>query len=213
MSIFLITRPEHDDTTHYLSYWSRENIGIAESNGFKVIDLHREKAKKEEFENKVRNLNPKLIMLNGHGSEDSVTGHKNQVLVKAGENEDLLKDRVVYALSCKSAKVLGPKSIQAGALNYTGFEDDFIFIYDPTLFSRPLIDKTAELFLMPSNIFVSSLLKGNDIAESFKRAQGAMQKNLYRAMSSAGQDSSLSRFLWWNLRNFKSHGNLNISLK
>ncbi len=213
MSIFLITRPEHDDTTHYLSYWSRENIDIAESNGFKVLDLHREKAEKEEFENKVRNLNPKLIMLNGHGSEDSVTGHKNQVLVKAGENEDLLKGRAVYALSCKSAKVLGPKSIQAGALNYTGFEDDFVFIYDPTLFSRPLIDKTAELFLMPSNIFVSSLLKGNDIAESFKRAQGAMQKNLYRTMSSSGQDSSLSRFLWWNLRNFKSHGNLNISLK
>jgi len=38
------------------------------------------------------------------------------------------------------------KVSQAGALSYTGYEDDFIFLYEPELFSRPLLDKTAGLF-------------------------------------------------------------------
>ena len=33
---YLITRPEHDDTTHYLSNWSKETIKIAENQGWKV---------------------------------------------------------------------------------------------------------------------------------------------------------------------------------
>ena len=36
---FLITRPEHDDTTHYLSYWSKELIEIAKKKRIAVFDL------------------------------------------------------------------------------------------------------------------------------------------------------------------------------
>jgi len=209
---YIITRPEHDDTTFYLSTWSKETITLAESKGIKVLDLHREKANKDEFENRLKKLFPKLVMFNGHGDSDLVTGHKNQILIKAGVNEELLKDKIVYALSCKSAKVLGPKSIQAGALNYTGYEDDFIFVYEPELFSRPLLDKTAELFLKHSNMFIDSLIKGNSISESFERSKDVLEKNFIKAISTLESDSSVARFLWWDLRNFKSHGDLNISI-
>jgi len=210
---YLITRPEHDDTTHYLSSWGKETIKVAESQGVRVLDLHGERANKKEFESKIKKLSPKLVMFNGHGDSDLVTGHKNQELIKAGVNEGLLKAKIVYALSCKSAKVLGPASIQAGALSYTGYEDDFIFIYEPEFFTRPLLDKTAELFLEPSNIFVESLIKGNSVIESFERSRNILKKNFNRAVSTLESDPTAARFLWWNLKNFKSCGDLNVSVK
>jgi len=210
---YLITRPEHDDTTHYLSNWSKETIKIAEGQGWKVLDLHGERANKNEFESKMKKLSPNIVMLNGHGNIDLVMGHQNQILIKAGLNEELLKSKIVYALSCKSAKVLGPKSIQAGALSYTGYEDDFIFVYEPELFSRPLLDRTAGLFLGPSNTFIESLIKGNSVRESFERSINILKKNFNRAVSTLESDPTTARFLWWNLKNFISHGNLDVSVK
>ena len=46
---YLLTRLEHDDTTHYLSHWCESTISLAEKQGLKVIDLHREKANKKEI--------------------------------------------------------------------------------------------------------------------------------------------------------------------
>jgi len=210
---YLVTRPEYDDTTHYLSDWSKETIKLAENQGLKVLDLQREKANKNEFEGKMEKFSPVLVMINGHGDIDSVTGHKNQILVKVGLNEGILKSKIVYALSCKSAKILGPRSVQAGALNYTGYKDDFIFVYEPELISRPLSDKTAGLFLKPSNILIESLIKGNSVRESFEKSKNALKKNFNLAISTSESDSTTARFLWWNLRNFSSYGDLDTSIR
>lgn len=113
MNAYLITRPEHDDTTHYLSNWSRETIEIAQDRGIKVIDLNRERANKSEVESVISKISPNFIVFNGHGNDNVVTGHNNKPIITAGENEGLLKSKTVYAISCKSAKILGPKSIEA----------------------------------------------------------------------------------------------------
>jgi|AntAceMinimDraft_17_1070374.scaffolds.fasta_scaffold30312_3 hypothetical protein len=209
---FLITLPNHDDTTHYLSAWGKEIIKTAKNSNLKVFDLQGEKANKKEFESKIKNFSPKLIMLNGHGSKNIVTGHKNEILLKAGENEELLKSKIVYALSCSSAKILGLKSVKKGALNYTGYMDDFIFMYEPNLFSRPILDKTANLFLSPSNVFIESLIKGNKVRDSFERSRKAMEKNFKKSLSTSEIDPTISRFLWWNLRNFSSQGDMEVSI-
>lgn len=210
---FLITLPNHDQTTHYLSAWGKQIIKMANNSDLKVLDLQGEKANREEFETKVKALSPKLIMFNGHGDNSMIMGHKNEILVKAGENEELLRSKIIYALSCRSAKILGPESVKKGALNYTGYEDDFIFMYEPNFFSRPNLDKTAELFLAPSNIFMESLIKGNNIEDSFERSKRAIIKNFNKSVSTLESDPTIARFLWWNLRNFSSHGNMNVSIK
>ena len=210
---FLITLPNYDDTTHYLSAWGKEIIKTANDSNLKVFDLQGESANRKEFESKLRNLSPKLVMLNGHGGDNLVTGHKDEVLIKAGENEELLKSKIIYALSCRSAKILGPASVKKGALNYTGYSDDFIFMYEPDLFSRPNLDKTAELFLSPSNVFIESLIKGNSVRDSFERSRKAIIKNFNKSVSSSESDPTTARFLWWNLRNFSSQGKMDVSIK
>ncbi len=209
---YLITRPEHDGTVHYLSHWSKETISLAEKNGMKVLDPDKENANRQKFESMINKMAPDLVMLNGHGDVNMVAGHANQPLVMVGQNEGLLKAKIVYALSCRSSKTLGPKSIEAGAVSYTGFDDDFIFSYEPENISRPLKDETAKLFLEPSNLFIDSLIKGNTVEESRKRTESLLKRNLLRSLGSTVADASLARFLWWDIRHFVSHGNTGAAL-
>lgn len=60
---FLITRPDHEPTTKYLSAWSEKVIKLAEDKGQKVIDLKSEKATRKEFEGRLSKLNPSLVVL------------------------------------------------------------------------------------------------------------------------------------------------------
>ena len=208
---FLITRPNHDDTTHYLFYWSKQLIEFAKKKGIFVFDLLGKKANKEEFTSYIHKKNPSLIILNGHGAEDMVTGHDMQTIIKVGENDILLKSRITYAISCRSAKKLGPESIKSGAKAYIGYSDDFIFFYEPTKITNPLNDNTARLFLEPSNELVSSLLKGNTVGESCERSKGHFRDNIKKLLTSESSDESqvYVRYLWWNMRNQACLGDKN----
>jgi len=157
-------------------------------------------------------LNPKLVMLNGHGSKDVVAGHKDQPLIVAGKNEKLLKDKIVYALSCKSAEGLGPLAVKSGAVSYTGYTDDFIFMFEPESISRTLKDKTAKMFLEPSVLFISNLIKGKSVEESREKSKNLLRENFVKSMSGESKDTDVTRFLWWNLRHFKSHGDLTATI-
>ncbi|MDI6738386.1 MAG: hypothetical protein QME12_07800 [Nanoarchaeota archaeon] len=208
---FLVTRPEHDDTTHYLSSWAKQIMVCAENHGLQIIDLNRERAVKAEFEGKINAGNPCLVMLNGHGGDNLVAGHKNEPLLIGGINDRLLKSRIVYALSCMSAKELAPRSIQSGAKCYTGYDDDFIFNYMPSMLSRPLNDERARMFFEPSNLFMKSLIKGNCVEEAKAKAVRLFKRNIAKALASP-ISARLAKNLWWDLKHFVSHGNLNASI-
>lgn len=199
----LITRPEHDDTTYYLSSWSKKALDVAHSKGIKVLDLNQKRACRNEVEGMLTSQKPELIIFNGHGSENIISGHNNDPLIIAKANEQLLKGTITYAVSCKSARKLGPKSVEKGTRSYIGYIDDFIFFYDPNKFSRPLEDNTAGLFLEPSSKLTVSLIKGNTAGESCIRSKQSFQKNIRKLLSSevTKEETSLARYLWWDLKN------------
>jgi len=211
MTEMLITRPEHDKTTHYLSNWSKEIIDIAEGKNIKVFDLNREKAIRTNVEVRLRKLSCNLTFFNGHGNFNVITGHNNEPIIIGGENENLLKSKIVYAISCKSAKELGPRSVNAGAVSYTGFDDDFIFVYEPENISRPLHDNTAKLFLEPSQLFMKSLIKGNSVREGMDKTKKLLADNFLKALNDNDRDSA--KYLWWDLKHFVSHGDVDAKLQ
>ncbi len=208
----LITRPDHDDITHYLFRWSEEIISAAEARGIKVLDLAQKKATREQFESMIEKNSPKFIVLSGHGDYNTVTGHNREPILIAGENEKFAKSKIVYAVSCSSAKTLGLKSIEAGAESYTGYDDVFFLIYEPDKISRPLEDGTAKLFLEHSNLFAVSIIKGNSAKESFNRSKNILKLNAARLMASQNSGSSMARYLWWNFIHFVSHGNVDTKI-
>lgn len=198
--IFLIIRPRHDETTHYLFHWARRVIQLAKKKGIQVLDLKEERANKEELSSIISKKQPSFIFFNGHGDSDCIRGHDDKILVKAGENEGLLKSKIVYALSCKSGKKLGPKSIETGAFTYMGYDEDFIFIYDQGKVSRPLSDNMANLFLKPSNQLVISLLKGHTAGESYIRSRASFMANIQKLLSSESPFSFTIPYLFWDMR-------------
>lgn len=205
----LITRPEHDDTTHYLSNWLSPCIEFATKKGIKIKDLRGEKATKINATKYLNKQNPELVLLNGHGSNESVCGHNNEEIITAGKNDQLLKGAIIHAWSCKSAHTLGPKSIKAGAKTYLGYKDDFVFMYDQNSITHPTNDKTAKLFLEPTQELINSLIKGNPAKEALTRAQDLSRKNIISLLSSetSKEDTETVRYLWWNLKQQTLYGN------
>ena len=111
---FFLTRPDHDDTVFYLYEWSKDLIEKAESKGFKVLDCEKEKANRKHVEKMITSQQPELLLFNGHGSSTTIFGYKNEPVIEEGVNDNLLKDKIIYARSCSTAASLGEKCVQNG---------------------------------------------------------------------------------------------------
>jgi len=200
----LVTRPKHDITTHYLFHWSEEIIKLAKNKSISVLDLSQRRANKKEFESILEKMQPFLVFLNGHGADKCVTGNNNEILLEAEKNEHLVKSKIIYARSCSSGKILGPKSIKAGALAYLGYNHDFIFFRDETQTRKPLSDNTAKLFLEPSNQIMASLLKGHNVQDADNRSKELFKKNIEKVAIKESSSHYLIPFLLWNMKHQKA---------
>lgn len=210
----LITRPDYDPATKYLAHWSEEIIDLAKSKRRKTFDLKGEKVTKEELTGRISKLNPSLVVLNGHGNENSITGQNDEVLIEVGDNEEILHSRVTYAVSCRCGKNLGPKSVAAGNSTFIGYDDDFVFTSDRKFLSRPLEDKRAHPFMEASNHVPISLLKGHKAADASKRSKEMFEKSYKKLLSSNSDPNALqdARFLWWNMMHQVCLGNVNVTI-
>ena len=166
----LITQPNFDKTTRYVSVWSEEVEGFSNSRGHKTITLKGKRANKEEFESVVQKIEPQLIMFNGHGNDNQIDGQGNEILLESESDQSIMRDRIIYALSCSAAKFLGHICIDKGTKVFIGYKEDYIFIHNYLKISRPREDKRAELFFGPSNLIPISLIKGNSVTESFEKS-------------------------------------------
>lgn len=180
MRKLLITRPDHDDATYYLYYWSEEIIRAAEERGFKVFDLAKSKANKENFISYMKSHNPKFVILNGHGSSNKIFGYKDEVLVEEKKDEDILNGKIVYTIACEAAKSLGWSAVGKGCLCFIGYKERFTFFIDERSLSRPTKDRIAESFFISTNRIPVSIVKGNDCGEAVERAREEFKKQIIR---------------------------------
>lgn len=176
---------------------------VAKSKGYSILDLQGQKATKKYLVSYVKKNNPRLIFFNGHGSQNTITGHENEVLVEADINESLLSAKIVYARSCESAKVLGKKSVKKGTITFIGYINKYVFLYMAEKATRPWQDTIAKLFLEPSNLIPISLLKGNITANAYEKSQQGMRRNLRFVLSTKASllQKNTAPYLWSNIRN------------
>lgn len=208
-NIVLVTTPSFDSTTRYISTWAEETINKLKSKQLQFIFLKKNRATASILDSMIKKHNPSLLFLNGHGGPDFVCGHDNEILVQAGKNEIVLKNTVTYALSCSSAKVLGKTTVQAGANAYIGYNEDFIFFISPESISRPIGDKTADMFLTPANHVIVSLTKGHTAEEATNQARSYFIKNIQKLLSSESSvdEREYVRYLVWDMKSLVCQGN------
>lgn len=203
----LITRPSYEDTTAYLSKWSGEILSAAKSRGKTIIDLYGARANRREFESCLHAHDPEFVILNGHGADDCVTGHKEEPLLKSGDNDGLANSRIVYALSCNSAAKLGADCVANGARAYVGYGQAFVFVIDASRSVMPLQDSLARPFFESANAVPLSLIKGNSVGESVEKSRQTFQKNIEHFQTHTSVESPhIVAFLRWDLAVQKMHG-------
>lgn len=166
-----------------------------------MADLAEKKANRKELESYIKKLEPEVVILNGHGSEDSIFGQDGEVLIKAGENEYILKNSTVFSLSCSSAKILGVASIKKGTKAYIGYKNDFIFAYTEGYSTRAELDPLAKLFLEPTNKIAMLLISGGSPKNAHQRGIEAFSKNLQQVLLSNSSEEYVARFLVWDMAN------------
>jgi len=198
---FLLTRPRHDETTNYLYYWAELVVKEAKKRNFKIIDLTGKRANSDDFSGRVKKVNPSIIFFNGHGNPNVITGHNNEILIEVNKNDILLKDKIVYAISCSSAKNLGRSSIEKGTKSFIGYNEDFVFMHEKDKITKPAKDNTAKLFLEPSNLVMMALLKGNCAGDSSKRSKNEFKRNIRKLLASDSpqEDKSPIQWLYWDM--------------
>lgn len=172
MTRLLVTLPEYDDTTFYCTKWCEKLLlPLAEKSQLDPIKLEKEKANKANLESLILSQNPKLVLLNGHGSNEAVFGHNNEPLIEVDKNEHLLFGKIVHAFSCSSAHTLGPKCVEKGTVAYTGYKNEFFFFVNTNKSARPLQDEIAKPVFEAALTLPLNLINGKTIREAFAKSQ------------------------------------------
>lgn len=208
-----MTRPEHDLETFYLSSWIKEVIDLAENKNIKAICLDREKANRKNVEDIIKKIPLNFLIFNGHGSDNEICGHNNEVLIKTGENVDLLKGKIVYSIACRSAEGLGREAEKEGVDAFIGYQRDFIIFTDTSKSATPLRDEFVRPFLESSNKIGISLVKGFTAKEAFWESQKSFEKwILYHFKSELAESPFILSGLLWDSGCQKLIGNENSGL-
>jgi len=196
----LVTRPKYDDGTEYLSAYALEVIKKAKEK-FLVKDFEGEEAIKENIEKYLKNQNPKLIFLNGHGNECEICGHKDKVIFSL-TNINLLKDKIIYARACFSANYLGHEVVKNNSGCFIGYIYPFSFWISGERSATPLKNKVAGMFLNPSNEIVFSLLKGEIAKMADEKSKKMMVENMRKILAMEKKNepraTGMLQILWDN---------------
>ena len=204
----LVTQPTSDYTTRYISTWANFVVDLAKKRRVNVVCLKSKRANRKEFQSVVMKTKPRFLFLNGHGNEKTVAGQNNEILVGVRDTKAILKKKIVYALACSSAKILGRKSVKDGTDAYLGYDEDFIFFYDEKCRTRPKNDLTAKLFLDPSNTIPISLLKGHPAGKAYENSQSMYKKIVVQLLGSqSSEDRTYLKYLIWDMTNQVCLGN------
>ncbi len=114
-----------------MHFWLELAKGDVSALGFEVIDSEGPYATRYSFFDVVRNANPDIVIADGHGGPNSLTGQGVEEVLRACVNNEVLSGKVMCALSCLTGQNLGPDSRNKKATGYMGFVNEFTWVVSP----------------------------------------------------------------------------------
>ncbi|RLI81525.1 hypothetical protein DRP04_05875, partial [Archaeoglobales archaeon] len=162
----LFTSPCFDVATIFGYWWKDKTVTQSLVNGFETLDLKMDDAVKGVFEDAIKKFNPEVFYGYGHGKGDIFSGQNKDILLQACVNDDLMKGRIVYLLSCRTGRKLGPSMVDKGAVAYIGYNDDFIW----GDLECPPGGFYHGCFYDFSNTIIANILYGNPVSVAIERA-------------------------------------------
>lgn len=210
----------NDDATAHTYHWAKPILKECYLLGYDVKDLAKKDAEYKLLSKTLMEYNPHVYIHFGHGCVANLVGHKACILTNGSQNVSdnnkyfknykyrldddimcdllcslpsnihLVKNKIVIAYACHSAKRLGICAMRNGALAYIGFDDYLIFITD---------NKGSEkLFTDPILEFSKSLINGDTIKVAKERTLDKFDENIRRYKSY----KMLAMLLLWDKKAF-----------
>jgi len=186
----IITLPQSDDVTEYLTIFSKDIINACNTKEIKIFKLHRENANRKNFEKSISSYDYSFIILNGHGGDNCVTGHKEEEILIKGDNDWLMVGRIVYARSCYAGAGLG-NYFKENSGCFIGYELPFMFLSDKT-------DNIARIFFDTSNRVPIGLINGQTTKVANDNSKKSMLKAIKKALIKGDKDSQNIAAILWN---------------
>lgn len=172
--LIFITLPDYDNVTRYLSAWSKNILlPTAERVGITPKISEGKNVTKSYITKNIPLKNPNFIFFNGHGSSTHIEGHNKEIIISLGDNDYLLKDRIVHVLACDAGKELGKK---CDAKAFIGYKGRFWLCMDRFSLCKPLKDMFAAPILDSALEAPNQLLKGRKPGEAFEMSHQKYQK-------------------------------------
>ncbi len=201
--LFLVTRPRYDRATNYLYHWTELLLVEAKRKSISFIDIVKEKVEKTTVQSYIRKKSPDVIILNGHGNDNSVVGDGDKDIVSITDDLKIFKNKKIYVRSCSSGRNLGPAIVKNGGTGFVGYRDSFLFAtqIDSESFHSPTTDDVAGVCLAPSNAIAEALIKGSTIKEAHEKGIQASLEMLDKLQISSSYNSQFAPFLYWNMIN------------
>ncbi len=196
LNTFLFIEPEQ----HFLNYGSVVLHQIVEANkqaGQSITELKGSDANPDRIRQELEVLKPVTFVGIGHGNLSIYTVECTAPLLHA-ENPDelaLMKERVVDLVSCLTAQQLGPALINAGAVAYMGYAQEFWFYTA----DEPGTTRAVQSPFLAAFEFTASLLRGRTTGEARADQLKKYDEEIDYWTTGAGKDNpdamELSRIL------------------
>ena len=207
--------PRYDDGTEYLSYYASLVSKKAEELNIEKKDSEGKEVTVGNVSKFIKKKNPNLIFVNGHGDANYLEGDKGEILFSTDKNIALLRDKIVYARACHAGLTFGKKMVENNDGCFIGYSTPFSFWIDERRSAVPAKDKTAALFLEPSNEIMFSLLKGNTTSVANEKSKKKMTDNMNKVLKMQDKKEPGAMgwldILWNNFEGQVIHGNSGAS--
>lgn len=211
-TVFLVAPQLPDDlATEYTISWARqvhdairdlENVRLSSVLGSEAV-----RCRVEELLEKDRG-NPGIFIFIDHGERDRLLGADEEAVIDM-DNLDLLKNKFVYAIACRSAAGLAALAYEKGAIGYLGFNNDFHIIpSSQAIFGRCFLAGLMAILKENSSPFQARLrieLRMNDVIGHFQKLPTEV-KTHRQQMVIAALRHNLDSISYWGDPNWRIGG-------
>lgn len=144
-----------DEPTVYADYWMRSILGEAQAAGHETYVLSGAQVTANGLLQALQNHLPDMVVLAGHGTASVFTGAGLQTVLKASDNDHIMKGSRGLFISCLTGLQLVPSMVRKGAIASQGYVKELIFMIDGSgnpagdpyaySFTRQLVEPTRAI--------------------------------------------------------------------
>ncbi len=162
--------------------WTEPLIRQAKDKGIDVIDVRGPEVNQKTVQGKLEAVKPGLVLLNGHGDENTYCGHDFQKVIDS-DSVGTLSGTITYVRACDCLEGLGEAAVEKGCKTFIGYTDEFLIPITDEFSATPLRDPAAIPVMEASNAIMKHLIDGKTpqvaVENSKKATKEYVKKIIY----------------------------------